>query len=158
MSRHQPALLGGLFIGVLSSLPLVNIANVCCCLWVVTGGVLTVYLQQQNQPAIVETGEAAVGGLIAGIVGGVITTLASLLIFSMSGDMIEANVRMMFDQNPALPAEIRDRALDFVSGGNAVFIQAAFTIPIYAVFGMLGALLGLSLFGKKATPPPTPPA
>ena len=51
MKRHQPALLGGLFIGVLSSLPLVNIGNVCCCLWVVVGGLLTVYLQQQNTPS-----------------------------------------------------------------------------------------------------------
>ena len=42
MARYQPALLGGLFIGVLSSLPVVGAANYCCCLWVVVGGVLTV--------------------------------------------------------------------------------------------------------------------
>ena len=59
MSRYQPALLGGLFIGVLSALPVVNIAN-CCCLWVICGGVLTVYLQQQNLPTPVATSDAAV--------------------------------------------------------------------------------------------------
>ena len=41
MTRYQPALLGGLFIGVLSALPVVNTANLCCCLWVIVGGVLT---------------------------------------------------------------------------------------------------------------------
>ena len=37
--KMLPALLGGLFIGVLSSLPYIKGGNVCCCLWVVSGGV-----------------------------------------------------------------------------------------------------------------------
>ena len=36
----QAVLLGGLFIGVLSALPIVNLAN-CCCLWIVGGGAIT---------------------------------------------------------------------------------------------------------------------
>ena len=32
--KLQPALFGGLFIGVLSALPLVSVGN-CCCLWVI---------------------------------------------------------------------------------------------------------------------------
>jgi hypothetical protein len=43
--KLQPALFGGLFIGVLSALPIINIAN-CCCLWVIGGGVLATYLMQ----------------------------------------------------------------------------------------------------------------
>ena len=35
--KFQPALYGGLFIGVLSALPIINIGN-CCCLWVTAGG------------------------------------------------------------------------------------------------------------------------
>ena len=38
--RLQPAFWGGLFIGVLSALPLVNAGNCCCCLWVLCGGAL----------------------------------------------------------------------------------------------------------------------
>ena len=47
--KLQPALFGGLFIGVLSALPIINIGN-CCCLWVIGGGVLATYLMQQNHP------------------------------------------------------------------------------------------------------------
>ena len=36
----RSAALGGLFIGVLSALPIVGAANCCCCLWVVSGGAL----------------------------------------------------------------------------------------------------------------------
>ena len=48
-SRLQPALLGGAFIGVLSALPIVSVGNVCCCLWMVTGGALTAWVLQQRQ-------------------------------------------------------------------------------------------------------------
>ena len=53
-ARLQPALLGGVFIGVLSALPFISAANCCCCLWVVAGGVLTVYLRQQNSPMAIQ--------------------------------------------------------------------------------------------------------
>ena len=158
MSRYQPALLGGLFIGVLSSLPVVNAANLCCCLWVVTGGMLTVYLQQQGKAEPVDTTEAVLSGVIAGILGGVITTVASLLLFSTSGGMMEERMRMALDQNPQVPAEMRETILRLVAGNNAALIIAAVTIPIYAVFGLLGALLGVALFRKKVTPPPAAPA
>ena len=37
--------------GVLSALPLVAAGNLCCCLWVVSGGAIAAYLLQQNQSA-----------------------------------------------------------------------------------------------------------
>ena len=41
--RLQPAIWGGLFIGVLSALPFVNLPNYCCCcLWVLVGGALAI--------------------------------------------------------------------------------------------------------------------
>ena len=33
-SKLQPALLGGLFIGVLSALPIISAGNCFCCMWV----------------------------------------------------------------------------------------------------------------------------
>ena len=55
MSRYQPALLGGLFIGVLSSLPVVSTANICCCLWVIVGGGADELPAAAGAPAPVET-------------------------------------------------------------------------------------------------------
>ncbi len=48
--KMLPALMGGLFIGILSSLPYIKGGNVCCCLWVVSGGLLAAWLMQQNTP------------------------------------------------------------------------------------------------------------
>ena len=36
-------------LGVLSALPIVNIGNACCCLWVIAGGVAAAYLLQNNR-------------------------------------------------------------------------------------------------------------
>ena len=47
----QPALIGGLVMGVLSALPIISAGNVCCCLWVVSGGAIAAYLFQQERAA-----------------------------------------------------------------------------------------------------------
>ena len=73
----QPVLVGGLFIGLLSALPFVSIAN-CCCLWVTSGGVVTAYLLQSGRSGVISLGEGAMGGFQAGIVGAVIYALVSV--------------------------------------------------------------------------------
>jgi hypothetical protein len=47
--------------------------------------------------------------------------------------------------------------LNLITGRGLVLLQFAVTLPIYAVFSMLGALLGLAFFRKKS-PPAAPPA
>jgi hypothetical protein len=152
--RYQPALLGGLFIGVLSSLPFVNSANACCCLWVVTGGLLTTYLLQQNAAAPVETSDAALQGLAAGAVGAVLNLIVLVVLLNgmAAGASLEDTIRGILDQNAQVPPEVRDRALNIVSSGFLPALIAVVTIPVYAVFGMLGSLLGVALFRKKAPP------
>jgi hypothetical protein len=152
MKRYQPALLGGLFIGVLSSLPVVKIAN-CCCLWVIAGGLLTVYLQQQSRTEPVETGDAVLGGLIAGLLGGLLAVIVSYIEVTALGTVFNVGdqVRQALDQNPQVPADLRDMIVNLVSG-KGVALLALFQLPVYAVFGMLGALLGLAFFRKKQPP------
>src|SRR5262245_38338746 len=134
MSRYQPALLGGLFIGVLSALPIVNTPNICCCLWVVVGGGLTTYLLQQARPAPVEASEAAIFGLIAGLVGGVLYVVATAVILSGAmGAQFMDQIRDAMSSNPEIPAEVRDRMTSLMGSGALALIVAGVTIPTYAV-------------------------
>ncbi|HYN07053.1 MAG TPA: hypothetical protein VES67_06660 [Vicinamibacterales bacterium] len=152
MGRHQPALLGGLFIGVLSSLPVISSANVCCCLWVVAGGVLVVYLQQQNKPEPVETADAVLGGLFAGLIGAVITCIVQYFLMSITGDLWQDAIRQQFE-NSEIPPEVRDMVNNVLTGRSIWVLMLAFTLPMNAVFAMLGSLLGLAFFRKKLPPP-----
>lgn len=152
MARFQPALLGGLFIGVLSALPVIGIAN-CCCLWVICGGMLTTYLQQQATPVPVETASAALSGLIAGAIGGVISSLAGMLMFSLigGGDSQQA-IEQALSNIPNMPPETAEWVRSITAGPSLALVSMIVTVPLYAVFGMLGALLGLAFFRKKVTP------
>jgi len=56
---------------VLSALPIVGAANACCCLWVVSGGLLAAYLLQQDRQQPITAGDGAIVGLLAGISGAI---------------------------------------------------------------------------------------
>ena len=162
MARFQPALLGGLFIGVLSALPVIGIAN-CCCLWVILGGMLTTYLQQQATPVPVETSSAAVSGLIAGAIGGLISSVAGMLMFRLVGGDSQQAIEQALTNIPNMPPETAEWVRSLTQGPAIALVSLIVTVPLYAVFAMLGALLGLAFFRKKVSPdmpmgPMGPPA
>jgi hypothetical protein len=152
MNRYQPALLGALFIGILSSLPVLSLAN-CCCLWVICGGVLTAYLQQQNLPTPLATSDAAIHGLLAGAVGGLFFTMVQFFIMQATGPMILEQMRSQMS-SAQMPPEMLAFIERLLSGPGFVFVMGAITVPLYAVFAMAGSLLGLAFFRKKLPPQP----
>jgi len=153
--RIQPALWGGLFIGVLSSLPLVNFANCCCCLWVICGGALAAYLRQQSSPVQIEAAEGALVGLMAGAVGGVVASVLSIPFQMMVGPYQRQIMERILANNPDVPPEARDALERFGAGtGFAMrIVSMMVSVVIDVVFGLIGGLLGVVLF-KKKTPPP----
>ena len=155
-NRYQPALLGGLFIGILSSLPIVSGLNLCCCLWVVVGGLLTTYLKQQQQPEPVETGDAVIAGLLAGLIGAILTGIGTWVTTSWTSPLWQDSFRSALESNPQVTPEMRDFILRLTTGRSLLLVQFVVGTPIYLVFSMLGALLGLSFFRKKL-PPSGPP-
>ena len=150
MGRHTPALLGGLFIGVIASLPVVG---VCCCLWCVCGGMLTAYLQQQNRPDPLETADAVLGGVLAGVIGALIASIVPIVLVSLGGGSFEELVQQALSENSEIPEEWRRRLTTFMSGRNIAVLIFVVNIPVYAVFSMLGSLLGVAFFRKKTLPP-----
>ena len=154
--KLQPALFGGLFIGVLSALPIINIGN-CCCLWVIGGGVLATYLLQQNHPYPIATADGALVGLLAGLIGGVLGTLLSIPVEMMMGPVQKQVIEALMSRSQDMPEETR-RMLENMNSGamGAAMIgfKLIFGVCVGAIFGMLGGLLGVALFKKKDLPPP----
>lgn len=159
MSRFQPALLGGLFIGVMSALPGIQAGNCCCCLWVLSGGVLTTYLLQGRQAAPVETSEVLVQGLIAGAVGGILSGIISLALHPIIGPWQQQFAAQMMERfQSALPPESRqqfDEAMRQQGAAStaAEMVRSLMFVPISAAFGTAGAALGIAFFRKKAPNP-----
>ncbi|MEZ5287053.1 MAG: hypothetical protein R2712_20050 [Vicinamibacterales bacterium] len=150
----QPALLGGVAIGVLSALPIVNLAN-CCCAWILFGGGLAAYQLQQKQQAPLAVGDGAVVGLMAGAIGAVIWVVLSIPLEAFQASLLERALAGAQD----MPPEARDFLERFRGGaarGAAAAVVFVITLFVSSTFGMLGGLFGALLFRKNAPPPPPP--
>lgn len=153
-ARLQPALLGGLLTGVLSALPLVNAGNCCCCLWYIAGGVLAVYLRQQNLAFQIAASEGALVGMFAGLIGGVIASILSIPLELMMGPFQRQIMERVMSGNQDMPPEAREMMERFAMGGAAKVFQLVVNIVCGLIFGLLGGLLGVAIFKKNTPPPP----
>jgi len=111
-ARTQPALLGGIAIGVLSALPVINIAN-CCCAWILFGGALAAYLMQQNHPEPIQIGDGAIVGLLAGIIGAFVWLIVSIPLGMALAPFQQGMMQRMMENSsnlPGIPLHFRKRA------------------------------------------------
>jgi hypothetical protein len=160
----QPALLGGLAIGVLTSLPVVNIVNLCCCAWVVSSGALSAYMLQQNRQQPLSAGDGALVGLMAGAIGALIGAVISIPIAMAMGpfqlEMMDRVLQGAEDMPPEVRAWFEQWRNGMMSGaaiGVGFVLSVLFSLCLYSVFGLFGGLLGAIMFRKNAPPPPPPP-
>ncbi len=154
--RLQPALWGGLFIGVLSALPLVSAGNCCCCLWVLVGGALAAYLRQQNNPYQIDAAEGAIVGLMAGAIGGVVYVILSIPVQMITGPIQQQWMERILSSNPDITPEVRDMAEGLARSSGLQLIRGIISIVVFSLFGLLGGLIGVAVF-KRNLPPPPPP-
>ena len=153
MPRMQPALIGGLVIGVLSALPIVSVGNLCCCLWVIGGGVVAVFLLQQGQLAPITPGDGALTGLLAGIIGAVVYLVLAIPITAVVAPLQREMLSRMFEQWDAPPA-YREYASGFGSSAIGLFISFVAQLFAGAIFSTIGGLIGVAIF-RKPLPPGT---
>lgn len=160
-SRIQPALLGGVFMGVLSALPFVSYLNACCCLWVVVGGLIAAWLLQQNHPYAIATADGAVVGLLSGVFGALIGVVITILMAPVQRQLdlylFSRITQAMGDVPPVVEQVIEQRRNMPAVTPLSIVASLIFSLITYPIFGMLGGLLGAVLF-KKGAQPPAPPS
>jgi hypothetical protein len=155
MKPHKlhPGFLGGLFIGVVSALPIVSALNGCCCLWLITGGVLAAYVLQQNHPAPITLADGATVGLLAGIVGCVVMLVVSSALTALhvpgAGGGFDG-VAATRDMSP----EVREMLRRVDPGVLAVFEKSVFAF-VGIIASTVGGVIGAAMF-RRAGPPPPP--
>src|SRR5215217_3548599 len=92
MNKFKPALLGGLIVGLLSAIPIVNY---CCCIWAIGGGGLASYLYIKSSPTKIAIGDGAMLGGLAGVIGALLYLIIGVPIayFVSASQMEEAMAR-----------------------------------------------------------------
>ena len=156
-TRAQAVLIGGTFTGVLSTLPFVSIANVCCT-WVIGGGVVAAWLLQQGRSGPLPPGEGAAAGCLAGVTGAFVSLIGSLLVQLIARP-----------ERPPLPdllagADVPPemvRLIEAFHESALLTALAGFAAMLAAglIFSTLGGLAGAALFGRgrRADSAPAPP-
>jgi hypothetical protein len=147
--------------GVLSALPFVSAANLCCCLWVVGGGLVAAYVLQQNDSTAITPADGALVGLLAGLLGAVIQVLVSIPITFVVAPMERALLQRVIDMAGTMPEDLRQMVEQYGRGGESIAFTIAaravafmFWLCVGAVFSTVGGLIGAAVF-RKQTPPGT---
>ena len=153
--KFKAALIGGGVFGVLAALPYINMLNVVCCALYIGGGVLATYLYLKDQPPAEKTpyGDGALVGLIAGAIGGVVTTIVGALVLAsgLGPDMGDPGAAL--DQLDQAGIELPDIVRDMMGGGGVsaamLGTQLVMNVILYGIFATLGGLVGVAIFHKK---------
>jgi len=161
----RSAALGGLFIGVLSALPIVGAANCCCCLWIVSGGALASYLEVQQKNRTLTGGEGAGVGALAGVIGAFvwlpIVAVLAVVLGPIQRAILEEIVRNARDMPPEARDVLENMGQRGVGGYLLLFL---FQLVGGSLFAAIGGILGAMYFKKEVPPalggnwiPPLPP-
>ena len=136
----QPALLGGLFIGVLSALPIVNVCN-CCCLWVLCGGALAAYLDQQQDPRPTTAARGAYAGMLAGVAGAIVWLMVSSVIGALMSPFQDEMRDMLVRNARDMPPELREW-FDSMAESEPSMVGTVLWFGVMLVGGSAFAALG----------------
>ena len=158
-NKLKPAIVGGVLVGLLSAIPFVNLANICCCLWALLGGALASYLYIKNSPTPASSGDGAILGVLAGVVGAAIYIVIGIpLSILLGATMISFISRMMESANPSQVEMMRQ-----MQAGQTIIgaiLRGLLTAALLVGFSTIGGLLGVTIFEKRKgtdVPPPPPP-
>ena len=141
--------------GVLSALPFVSVGNFCCCLWVVSGGVVAAYVLQTNSAEPITPSDGALVGLLAGLTGAVIHLVLSIPIDLVMAPFERTVAQRIIDMtgNP----DMRDMLLRYsqqgpMGGVIGLILRKFIGLVVMAfaggVFSTIGGLIGAMVFRK----------
>lgn len=149
----SPALIAGGIAGFVSAFPFLNLINCLCCLWIIFAAVLASYLLKKNSAIPLAAGDGALVGALTGVVAAVVQSFVSLpfrgLNLTISRRFLE-RMSQFTEDFPSGWEELLSRA-----GGPTTLpffiLGLFFTAAIFAVFGALGGVIGVSLFKSNRT-------
>lgn len=146
----KPAFLGGVALGVLSALPLVNC---CCLLWLGGGGLLAVYLLRQEYAGEIAAGLGAKAGFLAGMIGALFWQILELPISYITSSQRTEQIQELL-QNQNFPAETVHLVEKFLSmladpfNPFVLLVGLMFKVVACGILTTLGGVLGAAFWGK----------
>jgi len=164
--KLMPALYGGIIMGVISGIPFLNFVNCLCCAGVMFGGFMAVFFYKKDlkatDPPLTNSDGLQLGAL-AGVFGAIVGIILTLIFhFALGGAASEATGGMIMQLYDSLGILKRmpPEALEKMQEGmrNQAISPFALIIGfiIDPLFGLIGGVIGYSVFKSRMAPPATP--
>ena len=142
------ALWPGIVLGLLSVIPIVNYVNFFCCLWIIGGGFLAALVFKQ-ETGDVKTGDGALCGLIAGLIGAVVQAVGVGILWYFFHETYLSSLYEIFSQ-AEFDAAMQDMMAQMVSNPIImVSLTLVSGIILNSIFATLGGIIGSAILHKK---------
>jgi len=135
-------------------------------MWVISGGVLAAYLEQQRDPTPITPGRGALTGLVSGVIGAVVWLIASVALNALMAPLQQRLAGEFMRSARDIPPEVRAMVESFGANSSLrVVFGFVLFLCVGAIFSTLGGVLGAAFFrndvppalGGPTAPPPLPP-
>jgi uncharacterized membrane protein YeaQ/YmgE (transglycosylase-associated protein family) len=147
------SLYGGVIMGVVSAVPGLSLINCLCCAGVMLGGVAAVFFYKKELAPDMKPLESADGmklGALAGVFGGVIGTILTIIIFKTIGNVGgEMMLGMMEFLRDKMPPESWDQMSEGMLSDELPAVNLAIGFVLDIIFGLIGGLIGYQIFKPK---------
>ncbi|MFN2454961.1 MAG: hypothetical protein ABR577_12140 [Pyrinomonadaceae bacterium] len=161
--KLQPAIVGGVVLGILSAIPYLN---TCCCLYALIGGALATYLYIKRAPSV-SYADGALLGALAGAIGSLIYLVVGIPLGLMAGKASASMMtKIMESANPEQAEMFRQQIeaaqnQSFIERLPQALLVGILIAMLLTIFSTLGGLLAVPLFqsrkgGGTDIPPPPP--
>ena len=150
----QPAVMGGMFLGVLSSIPIISIG---LCMWVLLGGgIAVVQLMRQRLSGItrVTFGDGAFVGVLSGVFGSLVGTTIQMCFRVIAAPFFQSQQQQLEQllNQMAVEGPMRDWVLRAASGEislTTVIFTLFSNLLAFSLFAMIGGILAVALLRRR---------
>lgn len=155
-SKQQSVILGGVVAGLLSTSYL-GLINLLCCAGVIIGAMVAVWHYTDTYKLTIPAGQGAVIGLLAALVGTVISLVLNYILIEMgirSDQVITQFILNSFGDS--MPPEQYDAMMEQMNSEmtlSAYLANGLFATVVSLVFGAIGGAIGGAVFKKGEESP-----
>jgi hypothetical protein len=149
----RPAIAGGLFLGLLSSLPFLAFGNCLCGLWIQGGGAIATWLLNKQRPGGLKYGDGALAGVLSSLAGTIVWTAVNIPIqaFFFTPEAA-AQMRELMEQYRAwLPPDFETSMAPLLEPGFNLsrLLTGVITFSLVSgLFAMIGGILMVALLNR----------
>jgi zinc-ribbon domain len=147
----QPAVMGGMFLGILSSIPLVSIGF---CMWILLGGAIAAQQVSRQRRSGVTYGDGAFAGVLSGLFGSLVGTTVQMCLRVIASPFFESQQQQLEQLLNQMGVEgpMRDWVLRAASGEislTTVVFTLFSNLLAFSLFAMIGGILAIALLKKR---------